>query len=131
MQTLEPRLFYLHVPYSNQDELPLFDTGFYDFSFSQLFRENRFSGADRVGDANQLTTSLTSRYLEDASGKERARASLGQITYFEDRKVGLTPGTTESRTSSESGSTNNIRKDTTIQQQYRTWKQYTASPYKR
>lgn len=101
VQTLEPRLFYLHVPYSNQDELPLFDTGFYDFSFSQLFRENRFSGADRVGDANQLTTSLTSRYLEDTSGKERARASLGQITYFEDRKVGLTPGTTESRTSSD------------------------------
>ena len=101
VQTLEPRLFYLYIPYTNQDNLPLFDTGYYDFSYSQLFRDNRFSGADRVGDANQLTASLTSRYLEDANGRERARASLGQITYFEDRKVGLTPGSVESRTSSD------------------------------
>ena len=44
-QTLEPRLFYLYVPYDGQDELPLFDTGEYTFSFAQLFRDNRFSGA--------------------------------------------------------------------------------------
>ncbi|HEY0635498.1 MAG TPA: LPS assembly protein LptD [Gammaproteobacteria bacterium] len=101
VQSFEPRLYYLYVPYSDQDALPLFDSGFYDFSFSQLFRENRFSGADRVGDANQLTNSLTSRYLEEASGREWGRVSFGQITYFEDRKVNLTPATADSRSSSD------------------------------
>lgn len=91
-QTLEPRLFYLRVPYENQDDLPVFDTTEPDFSFASLFRENRFSGADRVGDADQLTLALTSRLLDDASGREQLRASIGQIHYFRDRLVQL-PGT--------------------------------------
>ncbi len=90
-QTLEPRLFYLRVPYEYQDDLPVFDTSEPDFSFASLFRENRFSGADRVGDTTQLTLALTSRLLEDASGRERLRASIGQIHYLRDRRVQL-PG---------------------------------------
>jgi LPS-assembly protein len=89
-QTLEPRLYYLNVAHRNQDN-PVFDTGLFDFSFDQLFRENRFSGADRVGDANQLTTALTSRIIDRDSGLERLSASIGQIHYFEDREVNL-PG---------------------------------------
>jgi LPS-assembly protein len=88
-QTLEPRLFYLSVPYRNQDTLPLFDTANSSPTFSQLFRDNRFNGADRQGDANQLTTALTTRLLEDNSGKERLRASIGRIHYFADRQVQL------------------------------------------
>ena len=53
-RTLEPRLFYLYIPNENQSDLPIFDTGQFDFSFEQLFRENRFSGHDRLGDANQV-----------------------------------------------------------------------------
>jgi LPS-assembly protein len=88
-QTLEPRLFYLSVPYQDQNTLPLFDTANSDLSFSQLFRDNRFTGADRQGDANQLTTALTTRLLDDDSGKERLRASIGRIHYFADRQVQL------------------------------------------
>jgi LPS-assembly protein len=91
LQTLEPRLFYLYVPYENQDDLPVFDTGEFDFSFLQLFRENRFSGPDRVGDANQLSLAVTSRLLASGSGEELARFNLGQIRYFRDREVTL-PG---------------------------------------
>lgn len=90
-QTLEPRLFYLRVPYENQDDLPVFDSAQPDFSFASLFRENRFSGTDRVGDTTQLTLALTSRLLDDASGSEQLRASIGQIHYFRDRRVQL-PG---------------------------------------
>ncbi len=86
-QTLEPRLFYLYTPYEDQSDLPLFDTAELDFSFASLFRENRFSGRDRIGDANQLTLALTSRTLSDRSGRELFRASIGQIFYFEDRRV--------------------------------------------
>ncbi|QKT04361.1 LPS assembly protein LptD [Ectothiorhodospiraceae bacterium 2226] len=92
LQTLEPRLYYLYVPYRDQDELPRFDTGRYDMSFAQLFRDDRYIGPDRVGDANQLTVALTSRLLESNSGMERLSASVGQIVYFADRRVQLAPG---------------------------------------
>ena len=86
--TVEPRLYYLLVPFERQDDLPNFDTSESTFSFARLYRENRFSGGDRIGDANQLTLGLTSRLL-DEHGAELVRASLGQISYFRDRKVGL------------------------------------------
>ncbi|MGM0593864.1 MAG: LPS-assembly protein LptD [Pseudomonadota bacterium] len=89
LQTLEPRLFYLHTPYESQDELPLFDTGERDFSFGQMFQDNRFSGADRQGDAEHIALALTSRLLTSQSGRERLRASIGQIRYLEDRRVTL------------------------------------------
>ena len=88
IHTIEPRLYYLLVPFERQDDLPSFDTGWPSFSFAQLFRENRFSGRDRIGDANQMALALTSRLL-DSRGGELARASIGQIRYFRDRRVTL------------------------------------------
>jgi LPS-assembly protein len=89
-QTLEPRLFYVAIPYRNQDAIPVFDTGLADFNFPQLFTENRFAGGDRFGDANQLTSVLTTRFLS-SGGQEALRATVGQINYFSDERVGLTP----------------------------------------
>jgi LPS-assembly protein len=89
-QTLEPRLFYVRIPYRNQDQIPIFDTGLSDLNFPQLFTENRFVGGDRFGDANQLTAALTTRILE-SGGRETLRATVGQRFYFEDERVGLTP----------------------------------------
>jgi LPS-assembly protein len=89
LHTLEPRLFYLNAPYRNQDDLPVFDTGALTFSWGQLFRDNRYSGADRQADANQLTLALTTRLLREADGKERLSASIGQIRYFDDSRVVL------------------------------------------
>lgn len=94
LQTLEPRLFYLYVPYRNQDDIPDFDTGELTFGFSQLFHHNRFSGADRQADANQLTLALTSRWLDAGDGRSLLDASIGQIFYFRDQRVQL-PGTPE------------------------------------
>ena len=91
LHTLEPRLFYLNVPYRNQDELPRFDTRNLSFSWGQLFRDNRFSGADRQADANQLTLALSTRMLREADGMEKLALSVGQIRYFEDSRVGLSP----------------------------------------
>jgi len=90
-QTLEPRLYYLRVPYRDQSDLPVFDTQPISFDFGQLFRTNRYTGADRQTDANNLTLALTSRLLESDSGVERVAASLGQIRYFDDQRVQL-PG---------------------------------------
>ncbi|MFN3984769.1 MAG: LPS-assembly protein LptD [Rhodocyclaceae bacterium] len=86
-QTLEPRLMYVRVPYREQADIPIFDTARYDFGFAQIFSENRYSGADRIADANQLTAAVTTRYIEPASGIERLRATIGQRYYFDDRRV--------------------------------------------
>lgn len=87
-QTLEPRLYYLYNEYEDQRDIPLFDTSELTFSFNQLFRDDRFSGKDRVGDANQLTLAVSSRFYAP-DGQEKARVSLGQIRHFEDRRVTL------------------------------------------
>lgn len=87
-QTLEPRLFYLYSEQDDQSSLPTFDTAQLNFSFSQLFREDRFSGHDRIGDADQLSLAIGSRIF-DEKGQERARINIGQIFYFEDRIVAL------------------------------------------
>ncbi|MFU1921469.1 LPS-assembly protein LptD, partial [Klebsiella pneumoniae] len=92
-QTLEPRAMYLYVPYKDQDSLPVFDTSEPSFSYDSLWRENRFTGKDRIGDANQLSLGVTSRFIEE-NGFERASISAGQIYYFRDRRVQL-PGLTE------------------------------------
>jgi len=91
-QTLEPRLYYVYIPYKDQDSLPVFDAALPAFSFFNFFRENRFVGADRVGDANQLTAALTSRFLL-ANGVEQGRISLGQVSYFAEQRVNIPAGT--------------------------------------
>ncbi len=88
-QTLEPRAYYLHVPYRDQDDIPRFDTSRAQPTLFQFFSENRFIGADRVGDANQVTLSLTSRFLDRTSGEEYFRVGVGQIRHFRDREVQL------------------------------------------
>ncbi len=87
-QTLEPRIYYLYSEFAEQSFLPLFDTSELNFSFNQLFRDDRFTGGDRIGDADQLAVALTSR-LYNTRGEERARFSIGQIQYFADRQVTL------------------------------------------
>jgi LPS-assembly protein len=91
LQTLEPRVFYLYVPQVSQNNLPVFDTGVYDFSFDSLFREDRFNNKDRMGDANQFTLAITSRLIDQATGREKGYLSLGQIYYLNDREV-ILPG---------------------------------------
>ncbi|UOB23620.1 LPS-assembly protein LptD [Pseudomonas orientalis] len=89
-QTLEPRAYYLYVPNKDQSDIPVFDTSEYSFSYSSLFRDNRFSGSDRIGDENKLSLGVTSRWIED-NGFERQRVAVGQALYFKDREVQL-PG---------------------------------------
>ena len=100
LHTLEPRLFYLYIPYRDQSTLPVFDSSLPDFSYTQMFRKNRFNGGDRLGDANQATIALSSRIIDSSTGLEYMRASIGQIYYFDDRRVTLS-GTPETANSSD------------------------------
>lgn len=89
LHTLEPRLFYLRTPYRDQSDLPVFDTRDFTFSWGQLFRDSRYSGADRQNDANQLTMAVSTRFIDQDTGKERFSGSIGQILYFDDSRVTL------------------------------------------
>jgi LPS-assembly protein len=88
---IEPRLFYLFIPRKDQTAIPIFDTTAYDNTFNSLFRENSYSGFDRLQDANQITLAATSRLINNTNGLETIKASLGQIFYFQNRTV-LLPG---------------------------------------
>ncbi len=101
VQTLEPRLFYAYIPYRDQSSLPVFDTAEADFNFTQLFRENRFSGFDRVSEANQLTAALVGRILDPATGVERLRGAVGQRFYFSSEQVTLPGGTASTGSESD------------------------------
>ncbi|WP_295581043.1 LPS-assembly protein LptD [uncultured Lamprocystis sp.] len=100
LQTLEPRFYYVATPYENQSDTPLFDTTLLDFSYASLFKPNRFTGYDRVGDENRFTIGLTSRTLGNKSGREWLRASLGQVYYFDKRRVQLTGVSADETTTS-------------------------------
>jgi LPS-assembly protein len=89
LQTLEPRLYYSYSGYKDQSEQPDFDSKELTFSYSHLFRDSRFSGHDRLDDANQLSLGVTSRFIDTDTGREVLSASIGQIFFFEDRRVAL------------------------------------------
>jgi LPS-assembly protein len=92
IQTIEPRLLYVHIPYRDQDGLPVFDTITPDLNLVQLFRKNRFLGIDRIGDADQVSIGVTSRVLDVSTGKELMTATVGQTRYLSDRRVTLPGG---------------------------------------
>jgi LPS-assembly protein len=91
LNTLEPRFMYLYVPYRNQDELPVFDSATADLNLVQLFRTNRYVGADRLSDANQISVGFTSRLLDAETGKQFIAGTIGQAYYFDEPRVAL-PG---------------------------------------
>lgn len=90
IQTFEPRVYYLKSEYEDQSAIPNFDTSELTFSYHQLFRDDRFSGGDRIGDTEQITFGVTSRLINGSTGMEKIRFSLGQVYYMSDRKVALT-----------------------------------------
>jgi LPS-assembly protein len=87
--TLEPRLLYLNVPFREQDDLPLFDTGLPDLNLVQLFRTNRYVGADRVSDADQVSLGATSRLYDAEDGTQFLSVTVGQTYYFKQPRVRL------------------------------------------
>ncbi len=98
IQTIEPRLLYVKIPFRDQEQLPVFDTITPDINLVQLYRTNRFIGIDRIGDTEQLSAGITTRVLDVSSGRELMSATIGQTRYYDDRNVtlpGLSTATSE------------------------------------
>ena len=100
LHTLEPRLRYTWIPFREQDDLPVFDTALPDLNLVQLFRTNRYVGADRLGDANELAAGLTTRLLRAENGQQYLTATVGQRFYFESPRVVLPGEVAETRSAS-------------------------------
>lgn len=100
LQTLEPRLYYVYIPFRDQNAIPVFDSAEQDINFTSIYSENQFSGWDRINDANQLTLGVTSRFIGTDTGAERLRMGVAQRFYFETQQVTL-PGVA-ARTSTSS-----------------------------
>jgi len=100
LQTLEPRLYYVYIPFQDQNAIPVFDSAQQDINFTSIYSENQFSGWDRINDANQLTLGVTSRFIGTDTGAERLRMGIAQRFYFENQQVTL-PGVA-ARTSTSS-----------------------------
>ena len=88
IQTLEPRIYYVKIPFKNQSNIPLFDTSISDFNIDQIFQTNRFSGDDRINDADQITFALSSKLI-DFNGREKTKAVIAQRFYLDDEQVVL------------------------------------------
>ncbi len=91
VQTLEPRLYYVYIPYRDQSQLPVFDTALADFNRSTIFTENQYDGIDRINNANQVTAAVTSRILDPNSGQEIINGMIGERFHFTPNAV-LLPG---------------------------------------
>ena len=88
-QTIEPRVLYVHVPFEDQSDIPIFDTIEPDFNLVQLFRKYQYLGADRIADSEQLSLGITARLIDSRSGRESVTATLGQTRYFGTQRVSL------------------------------------------
>ncbi|SHI24855.1 LPS assembly protein LptD [Ferrimonas marina] len=99
LQVLEPQFQYLYIPYEDQSDIGLYDTALLQEDYYGLFRDRRYSGLDRISDANQLTLGLATRFLDDGN-RERAQISLGQIFFFSDPRVTLGEEETMNRSNS-------------------------------
>ncbi|MDL3984295.1 LPS assembly protein LptD [Shewanella xiamenensis] len=86
-QTLEPQFQYLYVGYEDQRGIGIYDTAQLQDDYFGLFRDRRFSGLDRIADANQVTLGITTRFFDDHN-QEATKFSLGQIFYLQDSKLG-------------------------------------------
>ena len=101
IQTLEPRILAVSIPFKDQDDLPVFDTIEPDFNLVQLYRENRFNGPDRIGDTDQVSIGLTSRIIDSQTGRQILTASFGNIRYLDDLDVTLPDGSPSDEDSSD------------------------------
>ena len=78
---------YKRQPYENQSHIPVFNSALLSNSYNNFFKSNRFSGSDRIGDANQISLGIGTRFLDNDSGAELLYSRIGQIFYANDRRV--------------------------------------------
>jgi len=89
-QTLLPSLTYHYVPYEDQDDLPVFDSGSVGFdNIADAFLDSGFWGSDRIQNFQGFTLGLSSETYAEGSGEDLLSWQLAQQIYFAEREVTL------------------------------------------
>lgn len=100
LQTLAPQFQYLYVPLKDQSQIKLYDTAELRDDYYGLFRPRRFSGLDRIADANQVTLGITNRF-RNSDNQELFKLSIGQTYYLTPSKTTL-EGTAQNESATDS-----------------------------
>ncbi|URJ25212.1 LPS assembly protein LptD [Candidatus Blochmannia ocreatus (nom. nud.)] len=76
---LEPRIQYVYIPYSFQENIGIYDTSFIHRSYKNLFYGTTYSGLDRIAPMHQIIGDITFRYFNKIQQKELCYISIGQV----------------------------------------------------
>ena len=89
-QTLVPSLAYHYVPYEDQDDLPVFDSGSVGFdNIADAFLDAGFWGSDRIQNFQGFTLGLSSETYSADSGDDLLSWQFAQQIYLAEREVTL------------------------------------------
>jgi len=86
IQTLTPRLAYNYTPKKSQGAIPIFDSADKNDSYEGLFSAQKFTGIDRISNANDFTLGLESEFIDEETGGTYASLNIAQ-TFYGDGQV--------------------------------------------
>ena len=87
IQTLTPRLAYNYTPKKNQSALPSFDSADKNDSYESLFSGRKFTGIDRISNANSFTFGLESDFIDEAMGNTYLSLKAAQTFHLDDQDM--------------------------------------------
>ena len=87
IQTLTPRLSYNYTPKKSQGAIPIFDSADKNDSYEGLFSAQKFTGIDRISNANDFTLGLESEFIDEETGGTYASLNIAQTFYGDDQVV--------------------------------------------
>jgi LPS-assembly protein len=88
IQTLTPRLAYGYTPKKNQSALPNFDSVDKNDSYESLFYGQKFTGIDRISNANSFTFGLESDFINnEETGNTYLSLKAAQTFHLDDQDM--------------------------------------------
>ena len=87
VQTLTPRLAYHYTPKKDQSALPNFDSTNKNDSYEGLFSGQKFTGLDRISNANNFTLGIESDFISEKEGDTYLSLKIAQSFYLDDQEM--------------------------------------------
>ncbi|MEO1890948.1 MAG: LPS assembly protein LptD [Candidatus Thioglobus sp.] len=87
IQTLTPRLAYNYTPKKNQSALPSFDSADKNDSYESLFSGQKFTGIDRISNANSFTLGLESDFIDEETGDTYLSLKAAQTHHIDSQDM--------------------------------------------
>ena len=89
IQTLTPRLAYNYTPKKDQIDLPNFDSEAKSNSYESLFSSQKFTGIDRINNANDITIGFESDFIDEETGSTYLSLKAAQAFYSDGQDLDI------------------------------------------